>query len=53
MTALRGSLYSPENKNLIQASDSLGANFFALSLLSLFMGGLVLALLKRKDGKQG
>ena len=51
MTSLKGSLYSPNNDQLIEGTDSLGVNLFALLLLAVVMGGLVLAFLQRKDEK--
>jgi hypothetical protein len=51
MTSLMGSLYSPNNDQLIEGTDSLGVNLFALLLLAVVMGGLVLAFLQRKDEK--
>ena len=49
MTALKEFLYNPKNGQLMKGTDSLEANLFALLMLALVMGGLVLVLLKKKD----
>ena len=49
MTALNKLLYNPDNDQLIEGTDSLRVNLLALTILTLVMIGLVLALLKKKD----